>query len=121
MNSTMPTQCRGGGPRRGSRGDCRKAKHSAPCARRFKDTPQIIMDPANVGYRINKTVGSQVDLLPTLCDRLGIPLPATELYLGRSLDAPRNGLDRLSYLNAFQQYGLVTGERMIFGDREREH
>src|SRR5207253_3811047 len=33
------------------------------------NAPLIIMDPANVGYRINKTVGSQVDLLPTLCDR----------------------------------------------------
>src|SRR5947208_7858083 len=47
------------------------------------NAPLIIMDPANVGYRINKAVGSQVDLLPTLCDRLRIPLPATELYQGR--------------------------------------
>ncbi len=85
------------------------------------NAPLIILDPEKPGYHVNPTVGSQVDLLPTLCDRLRIPFPADQLYQGRSLDAAGDGPHRLIYLNSFQQYAVLEGNRMLFGDREKEH
>jgi phosphoglycerol transferase MdoB-like AlkP superfamily enzyme len=83
------------------------------------NAPLIIMDPEKPGYRINRAVGSQVDLLPTLLDRLRIPLPAEQLYQGRSMDCPASLPQRIAYLNSFQQYGLIAGDHLIFGDREK--
>ena len=40
------------------------------------NTPLIIMDPQNPGYHLNYTLGSQIDLLPTLLDLLRISVPA---------------------------------------------
>ena len=40
------------------------------------NAPLIIMDPQNPGYHLNYTLGSQIDLLPTLLDLLKIPVPA---------------------------------------------
>src|SRR6185436_9817143 len=62
--------------------------------------------------------GSQVDLLPTIIGRLGLTLPAGVLHQGCSLDEPAG--KRLIYLNSYQQYAVVSGNKMIFGDRERE-
>jgi len=84
------------------------------------NAPLIIMDPEKPGYRVNETVGSQVDLLPTLLDRLGIPLPAGQLYEGASLDAPQRPAGRLAYLNSFQQYGVLAGNHLILGDRQKD-
>jgi hypothetical protein len=84
------------------------------------NAPLIIMDPENPGYRVNPTVGSQVDLLPTLADRLGIRLPPGQLYEGFSLDAPERPADRQAYLNSFQQYGIVAGRQIVFGDRLKD-
>jgi arylsulfatase A-like enzyme len=83
------------------------------------NAPLIIMDPERSGYAINQAVGSQVDLLPTLLARLRIPLPTGQLYQGRSLDAPAAGSKRITYLNSYQQYGVIVGSRLIFGDREK--
>jgi hypothetical protein len=83
------------------------------------NAPLIILDPQNRGYRINHTIGSQVDLLPTVLDRLRIPMPAEQLYQGRNLDAPQNDIGHLAYLNSYQQYGIIAGDRIIMGDRER--
>jgi hypothetical protein len=84
------------------------------------NAPLIIMDPQNAGCRINPTVGSQVDLLPTLLDLLRIPIPAGQLYQGRSLYGPASEASRLVYLNSYQQYGILAGDRFLLGDRERE-
>jgi phosphoglycerol transferase MdoB-like AlkP superfamily enzyme len=84
------------------------------------NAPLILMDPDKKDYCVNTTVGSQVDLLPTLCDRLRIPLPEGQLYQGRSLDRPNPTANRLSWLNSFQQYAVIEGNRLIFGDREKE-
>jgi phosphoglycerol transferase MdoB-like AlkP superfamily enzyme len=84
------------------------------------NAPLIIMDPQNPGCHVNPTIGSQVDLLPTLADRLGIPLPACQLYEGCSLDAPDRSPNRLAYLNSFQQYGVVAGRQIVFGDRLKD-
>lgn len=84
------------------------------------NAPLIIMDPDRPQYRVNTVVGSQVDLLPTLCDRLHIPLPQGQLYQGRSLDHPKPSESHLSWLNSFQQYAVSEGNRLIFGDREKE-
>ncbi|HMD54333.1 MAG TPA: hypothetical protein VKJ65_07290, partial [Phycisphaerae bacterium] len=85
------------------------------------NVPLIIMDPDKPGYRVNDTVGSQVDLLPTILDLLGIPAPDNQLYQGASLYSDRAQADRTIYLNSFQQYGIIEGHRLICGARETEN
>lgn len=84
------------------------------------NVPLIIMDPDHPGYRVNNTVGSQVDLMPTILDTLGIPLPQGQLYQGASLYSPELSTNRTIYINTFRQYGIVEGRRFILGDRETE-
>ena len=80
--------------------------------------PLIIMDPDHPGYRLNNTVGSQVDLLPTILDLLGIPQPQDQLYQGVSLYSAIAQADRKIYLNSLQQYAIVEGYHFLRGDRE---
>src|SRR6185312_4999632 len=84
------------------------------------NVPLIIMDPAQRGYRVNDTIGSQVDLMPTILDSLGIRLPAGQIYQGASLYSPDLGTNRTIYINTFRQYGIIEGSRFIRGDRETE-
>lgn len=84
------------------------------------NTPLIIMDPHHLGCRTNYTIGSQIDVLPTVLDVLRIPLPPGELYEGRSLYAPPAGDDRLVYLNTYDQYGIVSGRTYISGARKTD-
>jgi hypothetical protein len=80
--------------------------------------PLILMDPEKPGARVNYAVGSQVDLLPTLLDRLRIPPPSDQLYQGRSLDAAADPR-RIEYLNSYQQYGIIRSNRYIcLADRQ---
>ncbi len=85
------------------------------------NVPLIIMDPAKQNYSVNDTVGSQVDLLPTILDLLGIATPDDQLYQGTSLYSDRAHADRTIYLNAFQQFGIVEGSNFICGNRETEN
>lgn len=82
--------------------------------------PLIIMDPGNPGYRVNDTVGSQVDLLPTVLDLLGIPVPQGQFYQGTSLYSDAAQTPRTIYLNSFQQYAVIKDHYFICGDRETE-
>jgi hypothetical protein len=84
------------------------------------NVPLIIMDPGHPGYRINHTIGSQVDLMPTILDSLGIPLPSGELYQGASLYSSNLNTNRTIYLNTARMYGEIQGARFIQGDREME-
>jgi phosphoglycerol transferase MdoB-like AlkP superfamily enzyme len=85
---------------------------------KLTNIPLIIMDPAHPGYHINDAIGSQVDLLPTILDRLHIPLPAGQIYEGTSLDSANPESGRFIYLNSFSQYGIIHGNHLICGDRE---
>jgi hypothetical protein len=75
------------------------------------------LDPGKQGYRINPTIGSHVDLLPTVLDILDVPLPTGHLYQGESLY--RAGLDseRFIWLNSFSQYAVIAGSQFIRGER----
>ena len=84
------------------------------------NAPLIIMDPQNPGYHLNYTLGSQIDLLPTLLDLLKIPVPAGQLYEGRSLCAPEAGDHRLVYLNSYEQYGVIERNHFVTGDRKAD-
>jgi hypothetical protein len=84
------------------------------------NTPLIIMDPRKKGYHLNQAIGSQIDLLPTMLDLIGIPIPANELYEGRSLAREGERNERLIYLNSMQDFGVIAGSRLMLGDRERE-
>lgn len=80
--------------------------------------PLIIMDPTHPHYDVNPVVGSQVDLLPTILDRLNLPLPQSELYQGTSLDRVVPNSSRLIYLNSFRQFAVIRGNKLFLGDRE---
>jgi len=84
------------------------------------NTPLIVMDPQNPGLRVNDTIGSQVDLLPTVLDRLNIPIPAGQLYEGHSLDSTTDRAGITAYLNSYRQYGILLGQNIFLGDRESE-
>jgi membrane-anchored protein YejM (alkaline phosphatase superfamily) len=84
------------------------------------NTPLIIMDPRKTGYRVNQTIGSQVDLLPTMLDLLGIPVPGGELYEGCSLTRAGARKGQLIYLNSMQEYAVIDANRLMLGDRERD-
>ncbi len=83
------------------------------------NVPLIILDPEKTGTRTNSVIGSQVDVLPTLLDSLGIPLPKAELYQGRSLYADATG-EKSFVLNSYQDYAVVKGDRMIISNRQGE-
>ncbi len=85
------------------------------------NVPLIIMDPTRPERAINYTVGSQVDLLPTILDKLGVPLPHNQLYQGVSLYSPAAARARTIYLNSFSQYAVLEGRRMHFGERGKSH
>ncbi len=80
--------------------------------------PLIIMDPGRPGYRINDTVGSQVDVLPTVLDLLGISVPDNQFYQGVSLYSGAAREPRTIYLNSFAQYGVIQGQDLFCGSRE---
>jgi arylsulfatase A-like enzyme len=80
--------------------------------------PLIIMDPDNPGYHVNYTFGSQVDLLPTMVDLLGLPLPEDQLYEGTSLYSPSAQTGRAIYLNSFQQFAIVKAGHYLMNSRE---
>ncbi len=84
------------------------------------NAPLIIMDPGKSGYRTNYTVGSQVDLLPTILDLLKLPIPANQLYQGRTLYGSRDDENRMAYLNSYEQYGVITGDKVMLGSRKTE-
>jgi phosphoglycerol transferase MdoB-like AlkP superfamily enzyme len=84
------------------------------------NAPLIIMDPQNPGYHPNYTLGSQIDLLPTILDLLKIPVPASQLYEGRSLYGPEAGDHRLVYLNSYEQYGVITRSHFVAGNRKTD-
>ena len=80
--------------------------------------PLIVMDPDHLGHHINYTVGSQVDLTPTILDLLGIKTPNDELWQGTSLYSTDAKSNRTIYINSLRQYGIVKGDRIFCGDRE---
>lgn len=82
------------------------------------NTPLILMDPQRPGFHINPTIGTQVDLLPTILCRLNIPVPAGQLYEGLSLDAGSSRAGRVGYLSSYKQFGIVLGTEVLLGDRE---
>jgi arylsulfatase A-like enzyme len=84
------------------------------------NAPLIIMDPQNPGYHLNYTLGSQIDLLPTLLDLLKISVPPSQLYEGRSLYGPEAGDHRLVYLNSYEQYGVITRSHFVAGNRKTD-
>jgi membrane-anchored protein YejM (alkaline phosphatase superfamily) len=86
------------------------------------NVPLIIMDPGNPGYRVNRVIGSQVDLFPTVMDILGMPMPTQNLYQGISLLEAQEGsaTNRLIYLSSLRQYAVINGNKIICGDRETE-
>lgn len=86
----------------------------------LQNVPLIILDPSRRGFHLNDVIGSQVDLLPTLLGRLGIPVPDGQLYEGASLDSIDPAARRTIYINSLLQYGIVEGPKFIRGERAPE-
>jgi hypothetical protein len=51
---------------------------------------------------------------------LKIPVPAEQLYEGRSLYAPEAGDQRLIYLNSYAQYAVIARDHFVSGDRKAD-
>ena len=81
------------------------------------NVPLIVMDPERTGYRVNQTIGSQIDLLPTILDTLNIPIPTSELYQGQSLWSAVPAEGRWIYLNSFEEFAILTGRQFYMGTR----
>ncbi len=75
--------------------------------------PLIVMDPRRPGYRVNQTLGSQIDVLPTILDLAGIPIPEGALLQGVSLYDEEANRDKVVRLNSHRQRGLIRGDRYI--------
>lgn len=84
------------------------------------NVPLILMDPGHRNCRTNLAVGSQVDLLPTVLDVLGLPLPTGELYQGRTLYDANRATKRPFYLNSYDEFALVVGQEIHTGSRKQE-
>ncbi len=84
------------------------------------NVPLIIMDPEQKEHKINPTIGSQVDLLPTLLDALNLPVPLGELYQGRSLYAASPVENRRIYLNSYDEFAVIAGHEIQTGSRRDE-
>jgi arylsulfatase A-like enzyme len=82
------------------------------------NVPLIILNPARPGYRVNSTLGSQVDMFPTILDILGISRPGGQLYQGTSLYSANADSKRTIYLNSFQQYGVFQSGLLFCGTPE---
>ena len=72
------------------------------------NTPLIIMNPEKKGYRMNDTLGSQVDIMPTVLDLLSIPKPKNSLLQGSSLYGKQNP-NKVVMLNSGLERGFVKG------------
>lgn len=81
------------------------------------NVPLIVINPKNPGYKINYVIGSQVDLLPTVLDRLGIAEPESQRYEGESLYAVGKQRDHLIYLNSFYEFGIIDGDKFFCCNR----
>lgn len=86
----------------------------------LQNVPLIIFNPARRGYRVNDTLGSQVDVLPTILDVLGIPLPTGQLYQGVSLYSANADPERTIYLNTFWEYGIFEDGLLYCGNRDKK-
>lgn len=82
------------------------------------NVPLIILDPAQRAFARHLVPGSHVDLLPTLIDLLGLPLPEQQLYQGVSLYRPEAAAPRGIFLNSHRQFARLDGQTMVFGDRQ---
>lgn len=71
--------------------------------------PIIILPPGETGGKINPAIGSQVDVLPTLLDYLGIPAPGDMPMQGRSLRDMKGDVHRRIYLGSYQDFSVIDG------------
>ena len=85
----------------------------------LQNVPLIVLNPGRRGYRVNDTLGSQVDMLPTVLDILGLPLPASQLYQGSSLYSANTDPKRTIYLNTYSQYGIFSSGLLYCGNPEQ--
>lgn len=85
----------------------------------LQNVPLIIFNPGRRGYRVNDSLGSQVDILPTVLDILGLPAPSGQLYQGASLYSASTDPKRTIYLNTFSQYGIFSSGLLYCGNREQ--
>ncbi len=81
------------------------------------NVPLILMDPEQQKYRVNPMIGSQVDLLPTVLEALGLPVPPGELYQGRSLYSPSSTAQRRIYLSSYDEFAVIIGQEIRTGSR----
>lgn len=81
--------------------------------------PLIIMPPALTHGAVNTSIGSQVDVLPTILDYLDISVSDKQWLQGDSLKGLERR-DRRIYLGSYRDYAVVDGE-LYYWFRDGEH
>ncbi|MDF7809103.1 sulfatase-like hydrolase/transferase [Pontiellaceae bacterium B12219] len=81
--------------------------------------PIMVIHPEEVSAQINSTIGSQVDVLPTLLGYLGLEAPDNMPLQGRSL---RNAEvdSRTIYLGSYQDYSVIEGGKFYYFPKENK-
>ena len=95
-----------------------KLGHGWQVAPELCNTPLIIMDPRRPGYRVNYTVGSQIDVLPTILQVINIPKPVGELYEGVSLYDESAATNRTIWFNSYRQRAVISDKKYFLEDNE---
>ncbi|RCK78120.1 MAG: putative sulfatase [Candidatus Ozemobacter sibiricus] len=71
----------------------------------------VMLEPGRTTFLRDETLGSQVDLMPTILEALGLPMPAGHPYQGRSLFGPRPSHPLV--VSSYQDRALVTPEHFV--------
>ncbi len=70
-----------------------------------------MLEPGRSAFLRDETLGSQVDLMPTILDALGLPMPPGHPYQGRSLLGSRSAHPLV--LSSHQDRALVTADHFV--------
>ncbi len=92
--------------------------HGWSLAPHLSNIPLIVMDPRRPGYRVNQTLGSQIDVMPTILDIMDTPASEGELLQGVSLHDKSANEGKVVRLNSHRQRGVVRGDRYIVESAE---
>ena len=100
--------------------DDKKVGHGWNLEPWLANVPLIIMDPQRQQSSTNYTLGSHVDILPTIFDILNRPLPSGELYQGASLHRETAHRDKVIYISSHLPRAMIKGDRYILEEPERK-
>ena len=100
--------------------DDKKVGHGWNLEPWLANVPLIIMDPQRQVGSTNLTLGSHIDILPTIFDILHLPLPSGELYEGVSLHQEAANQGKVIYISSHLPRAMIKGSRYILEEPGRK-